>query len=169
MAQRSSGPLFLYVATYESRIDAEADFDAVLDLHAAGVIGTYDAALVTKSDGRVHVHKKEKPTQHGAWTGIGVGALLGLLFPPSVIGTAVLGGLAGGLAGHLWKGMSRSDMKDLGEALDEGEAAVVVIGESRIREQLDRAMERAAKRVEKEVDADSTEFEAELEREAVAR
>lgn len=165
----SDAPLFLYVATYATRMDAEADFDAVIDLHEAGVIGTYDAALVTKSEGKVHVHKVEKPTQRGAWTGIGVGALLGLLFPPSILGAAAVGGLAGGVAGHLWKGMSRGDMKDLGEALDEGEAAVVVMGESKLREQLDKALERAAKKVEKQVNADAAEVEAEMEREAVAR
>ena len=64
-----------------------------------------------------------KPTQHGAWTGIGVGGLLGILFPPSLLGSAIVGGTAGAVIGHLWHGMSRGDMKDLGETLDEGQAA----------------------------------------------
>lgn len=162
----SDAPLFLYVATYDSAFDAEQDFDAVFDLYDAGLIGTYDAALITKSDGKVHVHKKEKPTQHGAWTGLGVGAVLGLLFPPSIIGAAAVGGLAGGVAGHLWKGMSRGDLKDLGETLDEGEAAVIVIGESKIEEQLEKALTRAKKRIEKEVEADAAEVKAAMEQEA---
>lgn len=158
----SDSPLFLYVATYDSAFDAEQDFDAVFDLHDAGLIGTYDAALITKSDGKVHVHKKEKPTQHGAWTGLGVGAVLGLLFPPSILGAAAVGGLTGGVVGHLWKGMSRGDLKDLGETLDEGEAAVIVIGESKIDEQLEKALGRATKRVNKEVDADAAQVKAAL-------
>ena len=105
---------------YDDIADAEADYEAVFDLHAAGLVGTFDSAVIEKEDGKVHVHKTEKPTQHGAWTGIAVGAVAGILFPPSIIGTAIAGGVAGGVAGHLWKGMSRSDLKDLGEALDDG-------------------------------------------------
>ena len=43
--------------------------------------------------------KTEKPTQHGAWTGAGVGALVGILFPPAVLGAAIVGAGAGGLTG----------------------------------------------------------------------
>ena len=86
--------------------DAEADYEAVFDLHAAGAIGTFDSAVIEKDeDGKVHVHKTEKPTQHGAWTGAGVGALVGILFPPMIIGSAIVGAGAGGLIGHLRGGV----------------------------------------------------------------
>ena len=120
----SDRPVFLYAAAYSGIADAEADFEAVFELHDAGVIGTFDAAVIEKSGGKVHVHKTEKPTQHGAWTGIGVGALVGILFPPSIIAAAAVGGVAGGVAGHLWKGMSRGDLKDLGEMLDDLRGAI---------------------------------------------
>jgi hypothetical protein len=64
-------PVFLYAAVYDNIPDAEADYDAVFDLHAAKAIGTFDAAVIEKEGDKVHVHKREKPTQHGAWTGIG--------------------------------------------------------------------------------------------------
>jgi uncharacterized membrane protein len=135
----------------------------VFDLHAAGAIGTFDSAVIRKeADGKVRVTKTEKPTQHGAWTGIGVGAVVGILFPPSIIGAAAVGGLTGGVIGHLARGMSRGDMKDLGELLDDGQAALVVVGESRVQEQLDKALTRAQKSMEKEIDADSKAFEREL-------
>jgi len=160
----SDNPVFLYVATYGTIDDAEADFEAVLDLHAVGAIGTFDAAVIEKSDdGKVHVHKTEKPTQHGAWTGIGVGALVGILFPPSIIGAAAVGGVAGGVTGHLWKGMSRGDLKDLGEMLDEGQGAIIVIGESKVEEQLQKAITRANKAIEKQLDADAAELKKEIE------
>ena len=54
-----------------------------------------------EDDGKVRVTKTEKPTQHGAWTGAGVGALVGLVFPPALIGSAIVGAGAGGLIGHL--------------------------------------------------------------------
>jgi uncharacterized membrane protein len=156
-------PVFLYVAAYATEADAREDYEVLEDLHATGVVGTYDAALVTKDDeGKVHVHKHEKPTQHGAWTGIGVGGLLGILFPPSLLGSAIVGGAAGAVIGHLWHGMSRGDMKDLGETLDEGQAALVIVGKSKLEETLDRELKRANKRIEKQVNADAKELEKEL-------
>ena len=157
-------PVFLYAAVYQEIADAEADYEAVFDLHAAGAIGTFDSAVIRKEeDGKVRVSKTEKPTQHGAWTGIAVGAVAGILFPPSIIGGAIAGGAAGGVAGHLWRGMSRSDLKELGEALDEGQAAVIVIGESKIDEQIEKATKRASKRLAKELDADPDELKREIE------
>jgi uncharacterized membrane protein len=155
-------PVFIYAAVDDNGTDAEADFLGVVDLHAAGLVGTYDAAVIHKEDGKVRVHKTEKPTQHGAWTGIAVGAVAGILFPPSIVGSAVVGGAAGGVIGHLHRGMSRGDLKDLGEALDEGESALIVVGESRIDEQIEKATKRARKVLEKEVDADAEEFKREL-------
>ena len=160
----SDRPVFLYAATYGNRQDAFADYETLLDLHAEKLVGTYDVALVTKDpDGKVHVEKHEKPTQHGAWGGIAVGALVGVLFPPSIVGAAAVGGIVGGVGGHLRKGISRGDAKELGELLEGGEAALVVIGESRIEEQLEKALTHAIKAVEKEIDADSAELKRELE------
>jgi hypothetical protein len=66
------------------------DGEAVFDLHAAGAIGTFDSAVIRKeADGKVRVTKTEKPTQHGAWTGAAVGALVGIIFAPAVIGSAI--------------------------------------------------------------------------------
>jgi uncharacterized membrane protein len=159
----AENPVFLYLAAYSSEDYARADYDALKDLHAAGLVGTYDAAIVVKDAGKVHVHKHEKPTQHGAWTGLAVGALIGILFPPSLIGAGVVGAGAGGLVGHLWRGMSRSDVKELGEFLDDGEAALIVIGESRMEEQVERALRRAERRMTKELDAEGEETQRHVE------
>ena len=163
----SDKPVFLYAASYASLDDAEADYDALLDLHDADLVGTYDVAIINKDEeGKVHITKHEKPTQHGAWTGAGVGAVLGILFPPSIIATAAIGAATGGVIGHLARGMSRSDMKDVGDLLDDERAALIVVGESKVGEQLDNDLQRAQKSVEKQIDADSKEFEKELEQAA---
>ena len=156
-------PVFVFLAAYDRAVDAELDYEAVYELHAAGVIGTFDAAVVEKGeDGKVHVHKTEKPTQHGAWTGIAVGALAGILFPPSILGSAIVAGTAGGVIGHLWRGMSRGDLKDLGEMLDEGQATLIVIGRSKLGEQIEKAAARARKTSEKELQADAEQLDSEL-------
>ena len=160
----SDRPVFLYAAIYDGIADAEADYEAVFDLHALGAIGTFDSAVIRKeADGKVRVTKTEKPTQHGAWTGAAVGALVGMVFPPAVLGSAIVGAGAGGLTGHLAKGISRGDLKDLGEELEAGTAAVIVLGESKLEEQLEKALARANKVIEQEVDADADELEREIE------
>lgn len=158
----SDDPVFVYAAVYADRARADADYDALLDLHSADLIGSYDVALMYKDEGKVHVSKHEKPTQHGAWTGAAVGALVGIVFPPAVLGAAVVGAAAGGGIGHALGGMSRSDAKELGEQLDEGQAALIVIGRSRVQEQLDKALQRAERSEEREIEADAKELEKEL-------
>ena len=97
------------------------------------MIGTYDSAVIRReADGKVRVTKTEKPTQHGAWTGAGVGALVGIMFPPAIIGSAIVGAGAGGLIGHS-PGISRGDLKELGDELEAGSAAVIVLGSRRSR------------------------------------
>jgi uncharacterized membrane protein len=155
--------VFVFIGTYSNLEAAQQDYEAVKELHSQGIIGTYDAAVVSKdAHDRVHVHKHEKPTQHGAWTGVAVGALIGLLTPLSLIGSAILGGVVGGVAGHLWRGMSRADMKELGETLDEGQAALVVIGRSELEKKIEKATARSQKRIEKQLKVDSKELEKEL-------
>jgi uncharacterized membrane protein len=120
-----------------------------------GAVGTYDAAVVTKDDtGRVHVNKDETTTRHGAWGGAGVGALVGILFPPSVIGSALVGAAIGGISGNLWKGMSRADVKEFGDAIDSGEAALVIVGDTTIQAALEKAELKAKKRAAKELEVD---------------
>ena len=58
--------------------------------------------------------------------------------------------------------MSRSDLKELGETLDEGDAALIVIGESKIDEQIEKAVKRARKVIEKEIDAEADELKRQL-------
>lgn len=161
----SDKPVFIYAATYSDPADAEADYVGLLELHAAKLVGTYDVALVTKDeDGKVHVTKHEKPTQHGAIGGIAVGAAIGVLAAPAIIPAALVGGVIGGLGGHFRKGIARGDAKELGDLIEAGEATLLVIGESRLEEELDKALTRAEKAVEKEIDVDREEFKRELEK-----
>jgi len=149
--------MFLYIGTYPSEAAARADYDVVKDLHALEAVGTYDAAVVTKdSSGKVHVNKDEMATRHGGWGGAAAGAVIGILFPPSIIGSALVGAAVGGVGGHLWRGLSRSDVKELGELIDDGEAALLVVGASTLEQALDRAELRAEKHVAKQLDDVST-------------
>jgi uncharacterized membrane protein len=152
--------VFVYIGTYPSEAVARDDYDVVKDLHAAGAVGTYDASVVTKDDnGEVHVNKDETTTRHGAWGGAAAGAVVGILFPPSLIGSAIVGAGVGGIGGHLWKGMSRSDVKEFGELIDDGQAALVIVGETKIQAAIEKADLKAEKHVAKELDVSSKDLD----------
>ena len=153
--------VFIYIGTYPSEASARGDYETVKDLHSLGAVGSYDVAVITKDDdGKVHVNKDESSTRHGAWGGVAVGALVGLLFPPSLIASAAVGGAVGAVGGHLWKGMSRSDVKEFGELIDSGEACLLVVGESTIEEAIDKASLTAEKQVKRQVDVSSGDVDA---------
>src|SRR5215217_7260871 len=153
--------MFLYAGEYESVEEAKADLEELKGLHREKFVGTYDAAVLTKNEeGKVEVVDKiEKPTQHGGWAGLAVGAAIGLIFPPSVLVGGLLGAGTGALIGHLRGGMSSSDLKEVGEMLEESEAALIVVGEATIERGVEEAIKHAKKEMKKEVRADAREIE----------
>jgi uncharacterized membrane protein len=166
----------VYVGVYANLADAEEDYQLVKDLHTeAGLIDAYDAAVVERqADGKVKIAKKhETPTRVGGVLGGGVGLATGLvvaLFPFAAIGGGLLaattggGALLGAVAGHAAAGMSRHDLKELGEQLDAGQAGLVVVGVSDMGAKIERAMKKAEKVETKQLKADT----AEIERDAAA-
>jgi uncharacterized membrane protein len=157
--------VFLYVGVYDDAAEAEAGYEAVRRLHRDGVLGSYDAAVVTSDGESVKVHKHEKPTQHGAWTGLVVGGVVGLVFPPALLGGAVLaagGAAVGGVVGHLWRGLSRADLKELGEELDRGEAALIVVAKDRIDKEIDKAYRKARRSARKQLRVDLKEMQKDI-------
>ena len=104
--------------------------------------------------------------------GIGlVGGALVALFPAIGLGGALLAGGAGGgalgaLAGHVAGGMSRSDLKELGELLDEGQSGLIVVAASDMEAHVERAITRATKTQKKQLRADEKELEAEIDQAA---
>jgi uncharacterized membrane protein len=151
----------MYAGEYDDVEDAKADLEALKELRSEHVVGTYDAAVVTKNEeGKVKiVDKIEKPTRHGGWAGAAVGAALGLVFPPGILLGGLMGAGAGALIGHLEGGMSRSDVREVGELLDNSEAALIVVGEATIERSVAEATKRAKKELKKEVRADAREME----------
>lgn len=86
------------------------------------------------------------------------GAVVGLIFPPSIIGMAAAGAGVGALAGNFMRGMKRDDIKAMGEMLDEGQAGLVVVGYTTIQEGMERYMKKAAKIMKREVDMQADEL-----------
>jgi len=166
--------LLVVVGVYGSVDDAKADYDLVGDLHTeAGLIDAYDAAVIERTDkGKTKIVKKhETPTRVGGVLGGGMGLATGLvvaLFPFAAVGGGLLvgttagGAILGAIAGHAAAGMSRHDLKELGEQLDEGTAGLVVVAVSDMGAKVERAMKRAEKVQQKQLEADMSELEADV-------
>src|SRR5689334_20961429 len=162
----------VFAGVYDKVDDALADYDAVHDLHMKDqLIDAYDAAVVERrADGKVKIRKKhETPTRVGGVLGGGVGLATGLviaLFPAAAIGGGLLaattgsGAVLGAVAGHAAAGMSRSDLKELGEELDKGQAGLVVVAVADMQAKVERAMQHAKKVEQKQLQADAEKIEA---------
>src|ERR1700758_749105 len=160
-----------YVGVYSNPADADADYELVKDLHTkAGLIDSYDAAVIERrADGKVKIIKKhETPTRVGGVLGAGVGLATGLvvvLFPFAAIGGGLLaattggGAVLGAVAGHAAAGMSRHDLKELGESLDTGQAGLIAVAVSDMGAKVQDAMKRAEQVQAKELKADTAEIE----------
>src|SRR5690242_6788810 len=161
--QMAIDTFMVFVGVYADVADAEADYGLVHDLHMkAGLIDAYDAAVIQRrDDGKVKIVKKhETPTRVGGALGGGLGLATGLvvaIFPFAAIGGGLLAGTTaagaalGAVSGHAAAGMSRHDLKDLGEQLDAGTAGLVVVAVSDMGAKVEAAMKRAEKLEQKQL------------------
>lgn len=163
--------LYVLAAAYDDVDDALTDYEAVKTLYReVGTSHDFDAAVMEKDRrGKVKIVKKhEQPTRHGAKVGLGWGVAAGvasILFPP--LGIGLVAGGAGGAAigaiiGHASNGMKRSDLKDLGDTMDAGEAGLIVVYETNLADQVAANIKFANKVVSRETDMEADRLAAEM-------
>ena len=172
MAKQDEDTLYVIVAAYDDVDPAVADYEAVKELYrAVKTSHDFDAAVIAKdAGGKVRIVKKhEQPTRHGAAVGLGWGLAVGVvavLLPPVGIGIAGAGagGAAiGAVAGHAAGGMSRGDLKELGEALDAGTAGLIAVYATNMADQIAANVKAATRAVSKATEMDADRLAAELE------
>jgi uncharacterized membrane protein len=157
----SNKPMFFFAAVYDDAADAEYDYMAVKALHSANVIGSYDAVIVHKDEtGRVRVTKTEKPTQHGGWVGLAAGAAVAVAAPVAMPALVAAGGAGlGAWIGHVARGMSRRDARELGETLENGTTVLIVVGVNKDADRVQKAAKKAKRFTTKRVEGDYEEAE----------
>lgn len=161
----------VFTGIYPDKESAEADYKLVKELFSKeNMVDAYDAAVIERRpDGKVKLGKKhETPTRVGGVLGGGFGLATGLvvaLFPFAAIGggllaaTTATGATLGAVAGHAAAGLSRGDLKELGEDLDAGEAGLIVVAVADMGSRVAEAMKRAEKVAEKEITVDTDKLE----------
>lgn len=139
-----------------------ADTDVAMEAYEAlktvedGATVKIDGVVVVRRDagGKLEVQKAtDHSTREGlAWGAVG-GAVLGVLFPPSIIGSALVVGAGGGIVGKLRERHHKKELaKELEDAIEPGHSGIIALvsnpGEVKIR----TALEKADRIVEKAVD-----------------
>lgn len=126
--------LIAFIASYDDLATARQDYAEVKEAHRQGHIGEYDAAVVWKNEhGRVEVESvSDEAGRKWLLAGLGVGALIGLIFPPSILATSAIGALSGAVIGRFRDGIAPRDLERIGQALTGDNAALVVVAKDRI-------------------------------------
>lgn len=161
--------LTLFVGRYSDAEKAKSDFDLIREHRLENFTTTFDAAVVERDEaGKVRItHKYEVPTRMGGWTGFLVGAALAAIFPPSALALTVMaaaGAGAGAVVGHFVRGVSRSDLKDIGKMLEDSGAALVAVIPTSHAASIREGMARADELVEHQVQGSTREVDAEIEK-----
>ncbi len=133
----------LLAAKYPNEEHAQAILDMLESMHHAVTIDLHDAVMLTKEpDGKIKTHETtDVSTLKGAKRGLIAGAVLGVIYPPSLIVTA----LAAGGVGALWgkakdSGVKHDDIKELADSLTSGQAAIIVLVSHKSAEGTQRAL-----------------------------
>jgi hypothetical protein len=125
--------MVVYAAAYENLSDAMADLDAVEQLHKDQVIGSFDAAVIDKENGKPHVAKRmDRP---------------GIRVIPEWFGGGTL---------------PRKELHEAAQELTASQAGLLAVGEPTIEKALDNALKGADKVVKHTVDATTDEITSEL-------
>src|ERR671913_2590533 len=136
----SEKPLIAFIATYDDVADARQDYQEIRQAHSQGFIGEYDAAIVWKNEkGKIEIDSvSDDASRKWLWAGLGIGALIGLIFPPSILATSAIGALGGAIIGKFRDGIAQDDLEQMSDALTGDNAALVVVAQNRVAEALEK-------------------------------
>lgn len=159
MGSDNNAPVVLYIAAYSDAEAARGDWDAIKQAASDDLVKVEGLVLVSRgADGKIAVDDDFHTARRGAaWGAVG-GAVIGLIFPPSLLAGALVGAGAGlgigGLKSHREKAAIKADVED---TLPANSSGIVALFEASWVTKVDKALAHADKLTKHEVDADSVE------------
>jgi uncharacterized membrane protein len=142
-AVRKHEPVVVVASVYPDREHAKVILDMLQEMHRAATITLKDAALITKDEaGKIRMEEThEVTTRKGAKRGAIVTGILGVIYPPSLLGSLAVGGAVGGLMGRLRDtGIKLSKLESIASELSPGKAAIVSLVDLPSQQATERAM-----------------------------
>ena len=151
----SDGAYTLFVADFDDTDVALEAYELLKEVEDGATV-EIEGVLVVKrdADGTLTVQKvTDHSTRRGLGWGVLGGVVLGVLFPPSIIGSAVVLGAGGAAIGKAREVHHKKELaEELQDAIAPGHSGIIALvsdpGEIRIR----KALEKADRVVEKAVD-----------------
>lgn len=132
MAEKSEKAV-LYAAVYNDVEGALSDLGIFQQLHKDEMVGKYDAAVIDKEEGKPHIVKRaDSPAIRVIPEWLGAGTL------------------------------RRKELHEAAEALNPGEAELVVVGDPTLEKGFNKAVTRAARTAKRDLNAAIDELEEEL-------
>jgi uncharacterized membrane protein len=133
----------VFVASYDNEVGAKQSLKDFQAMHREGSIDLIDAAVIVReADGKVKFEETADPSgKKWAKRGAIAGGLVGLIFPPTIIASAIVGGGAGGIWGKVRdKGFKDEDLKEIGESMEPGSSAIIAIAEDHVLDRLEQGI-----------------------------
>jgi uncharacterized membrane protein len=162
----TDGAHTLLVAQFPTMADAEAVYQQLQEIERNSPL-KIDGVVIASCDaeGKVHLGKvTEHSTKTGfKWGAVG-GAVLGVIFPPSILASAAVLGTTGAVVGKARNVLNRRGLADqLAGAMRPNTAGIVALVENTAVVEIRKAMAKADRIVEQAVDK---QLAAEIDREA---
>ncbi|HTS73836.1 MAG TPA: DUF1269 domain-containing protein [Gaiellaceae bacterium] len=159
MTSESDTPVGLYIAAYSDPDAAEEDWEDIKELAKAKVI-TVEALVLVSRDSNGKIHEKDNAHTVGIGTVIGAagGFFVGLIFPPALLASTVVGAGIGAGAGGLVSHHEKKEIKaEVANDLPAGSSGIVVLLDERWVADAKNALAKADRISQHAVDKDSVE------------
>jgi uncharacterized membrane protein len=154
----SENPIEIFIATFGDETEAKQSLEDFRAMDKEGSIELIDAVVIVRgADGKVRFEETADPSgKKWAKRGAIAGGVVGLIFPPSLIVSAAVGGGVGGIWGKIRdKGFKDEDLKAVGEEMEPGTSAIIAIAEDRMIERLEKGIEGYSKIAKHAVSAEA--------------
>jgi uncharacterized membrane protein len=139
----NENPIQLFIATFGDEVQAGQVLKDFKTMDKEGSIDLIDAAVIVHTqEGKVKFEETADPSgKKWGKRGAIAGGVVGLIFPPSIIASAVVGGGAGAIWGKVRdKGFKDEDLKAVGESMPPGSSAIIAVAEDRVIERLENGI-----------------------------
>ncbi len=159
MTSESDVPVDLYIAAYADPDAAQGDWDAIKEMARQKTIAVDGLVLIRRGmDGKIDVKDDAHTVGHMAALGAGAGLLVGLIFPPALLASGLVGAGAGaGIGGLVSHGEKRAIKDEVEDDVPLGSSAIVAVFEERWAADIDKALPKADKVSKHQVDKQSAE------------
>jgi uncharacterized membrane protein len=157
MSHDNDPPVDVYIAAYLDPNAAKGDWDAIKQLADDGTIKVDGLILVSRrSDGKIHVDDDLHTTAKGAGWGAVGGAVIGLIFPPSLLAGAAVGAGIGAGTGALISHGDKAEIKaDVEASLPLNSSGIVAVFEEQWADDIDKALSSATNVTKEKVEGSS--------------